>query len=122
MNPRPFMPGCAKDDRWPKMLLFLVTAALFTDTFLYDMVAPFLPGVVKAQQASEAKIGLLFGAYAFALLAATPLMAVIAHCFSIRGPLLGGLVALAASMSILGCSTAYGFLVAGRFLQGAASA
>jgi predicted MFS family arabinose efflux permease len=122
MKPELLMPGADKDDRWPKMVLLLITLALFTDTFLYDMVAPFLPGIVKAHQASEAKIGMLFGAYAFALLAATPLMAYCAHRWSVRGPLLGGLLGLAASMILLGCSIDFGLLVGGRLLQGASSA
>jgi DHA1 family solute carrier family 18 vesicular amine transporter 1/2 len=113
----------ATENRTPKLLVLLLSAALFTDTLLYDMVAPFLPGIVKSQyEGTPAAIGLLFGAYALGLLAATPLMAFLAHRFSSRGPLVCGLLGLASSMALLGSGTHYVALFAGRLLEGIAGA
>jgi MFS family permease len=51
----------------------MVTLALFTDMAVYDMVVPFLPDYARPWGVGEAELGLLFGAYAAALLATVPL-------------------------------------------------
>src|SRR5260370_34889466 len=56
-----------------RVTLGLVTCAIFADTFVYDMVVPFLPDYLKKWALGEAEVGLLFGSYALALLGTAPL-------------------------------------------------
>ena len=117
------MLGSANENRSPRIVVLLLTGALFTDTLLYDMVAPFLPGILKTQHdSSPATIGLFFGAYALGLLAATPIMAFLAHRLSSQRLLVFGLLGLTLSMILLGSGTHHVALVAGRILQGVSSA
>ncbi len=55
----------------PAALLFVVGLAFFTDSVLYYLLVPLLPHYAKTLGLSQMEVGVLFGAYASAILAGT---------------------------------------------------
>jgi len=107
--------------------LFLVTsvsAAVFTDLFLYGIVVPVLPFALTTRVGIKPEdvqtwVSILLAVYGAALLAASPVCGWLAdRTESRRAPLLGGLFALAGSTVLLTVGNSIGILVAGRVLQG----
>ena len=115
--------GAAQSEFSRGATLAAVTVAIFTDMLLYDMVVPFLPAsLVRLGADSDFAVGLLFGAYAVSLLAATPLCGIAADRYGRRGPILAGIFGLVAATLLYSVSTSYWGMVVARMLQGAAGA
>lgn len=102
--------------------VFTVSAALFADSLLYSAVVPVLPLYAREHGASTTAIGLLFASYAAALLAMTPLAALISETVGHRRMLVAGCAAVTAATLLFATAESYGELLAGRSLQGAAAA
>jgi MFS family permease len=106
----------------PRLTLVLVTAALFTDTLLYDMVVPFLPEHLRGLDVAEAQIGLVFGGYPVGLLLATPIAGIVADRWDRRRLLLAALLGVAGATILYPLGRTVPELVAIRFLQGVSGA
>ncbi len=100
----------------------VVSAALFADSLLYSAVVPVLPVYAEENGASTAAIGLLFASYAAALLAATPVVAVVGDIVGQRRMLVAGMTAVTVATLLFAVADSYGGLLAARSLQGAAAA
>lgn len=98
--------------------LIVVALALFTDTLLYYLLVPLLPGYARAFGLSPFQIGLLFGSYAVSLLAGTLPLGRLADRVGRRQPMLWGLVGLGATTLIFAFAHRFWLLVAARILQG----
>lgn len=83
----------------PRAAVVVVTLALAVDMFLYGSLVPLLP-VLPAVAGSSSAAGLLFAAYAVAMLVATPLVGRWVDRSGPRAPLLAGLIALAAATAL----------------------
>ncbi|GAB7341742.1 hypothetical protein MBLNU457_g0076t1 [Dothideomycetes sp. NU457] len=105
-------------------LVASVSAAVFTDIFLYGIVVPVLPFALTTRigispDDVQTWVSILLAVYGAALLAASPVCGWLAdRTESRRMPLLGGLFALAGSTVLLTVGNSIGVLVAGRVLQG----
>ena len=106
----------------PAAALVVVTLAIFTDMLLYGLAVPILPGRAAALGASESAIGFLFGSYALALLIVTPIFGLLADRLGRRGPMIWGLLGLAAATVMFAFATDYVGLLVARLLQGVAAA
>jgi MFS transporter, DHA1 family, solute carrier family 18 (vesicular amine transporter), member 1/2 len=106
----------------PTAALLVVTVAIFTDMFLYGLVVPILPGYAAAMGVSEWEVGVLFGSYALAVLAATPLFGAVSDRVGRRGPMVWGLLGLGAATVLFAFATDYLGLLAARVVQGIAAA
>lgn len=100
----------------------VVSAALFADSLLYSAVVPVLPVYAEENGASTAAIGLLFASYAAALLAATPVVAVVGDIVGQRRMLVAGMTAVTVATLLFAVADSYGGLLAARSLQGGAAA
>ena len=78
----------------PRAAVAVVTLALVVDMFLYGSLVPLLPEL-PAVAGSSGAAGLLFAAYAVAMLVATPVVGRWVDRSGPRAPLLAGLIALA---------------------------
>jgi len=99
----------------------VVALALFTDTFLYYLLVPILPAYAKAYHLSQMGVGLLFGSYAAALLAATFPMGRMADRVGRKAPMLWGLGGLGICTLLFAFAQHYWLLVFARALQGFAA-
>jgi len=106
----------------PTAALIVVCLALFTDMLIYGMVVPLVPTYVRTFGVSQGAIGLLFGSYAAALLPATPLFGLLADRVGRRGPLLWGLLGLAAATLLFAFAGSFPLLLLARVLQGISGA
>jgi len=102
-------------------VLGVVAYALFMDYFIYGLIVPLTP-LSPAGALSEDRLALLFGAYAFGVLAATPLFGYLGERIGYRTPMITG--ALLSGVAILLFSFAPNFpaLLLARLFQGAAAA
>src|SRR5438552_6865251 len=100
----------------------LVTAACFTDIVAYSIAVPVLPDLSTRLGASPTIIGLLFGSFGVTMLLVSMPMGAVSDRIGRRGPILGGLVALAASTLLFAYATALPALFAARLVQGAGDA
>ncbi len=106
----------------PRAALTVASLALFTDALLYGLAVPVLPLLASDQGASSVGVGLLFAAYAAALLAFTPIAGLAVDRLGTRSTMLAGLGALAAATLLLVVVAAPALLGAARALQGPAAA
>jgi DHA1 family solute carrier family 18 vesicular amine transporter 1/2 len=106
----------------PTAGLLVVTWAIFVDMLVYGLAVPIVPGYAAAMGVSESAIGVLLGSYAFALLVATPFCGPLSDRAGRRGPMVGGLVGLAAATLLFAFATDYVGLLAARLVQGLAAA
>ncbi|HET9834295.1 MAG TPA: MFS transporter [Vicinamibacterales bacterium] len=104
------------------LVVALVTAACFTDIVAYSIAVPVLPDLSRRLGASPAVIGLLFGSFGVTMLVVSLPMGAISDRIGRKGPMLAGLVALAASTLLFAYATALPALFAARLVQGAADA
>ncbi|KWX74763.1 MFS transporter [Paenibacillus jilunlii] len=105
-----------------KAALLVVGIAIFLDMLIYGLVVPILPKYASALGASQTEIGLLFGSYAIALFIATPIFGALSDRIGRRGPMLWGLLGLAAATLLFAFAEEYWMLIAARALQGLAAA
>src|SRR5438552_13991174 len=82
----------------------LVTFATFTDIVAYSIAIPVLPALSRRLGASPTMIGLLFGSFGVTLLTVSVPMGAISDRIGRKGPIVGGLVALAAASALFAVS------------------
>lgn len=95
--------------------------ALFTDMLVYGLAIPVLPLLPASVDAGPAATGALFATYALAMIVTTPLAGRIVDRRGPRGPLLVGLVGLAATTVLFALGTPFALLLLARALQGVAA-
>ena len=100
----------------------LVTAAVFTDILAYSIAVPVLPHLSRQFGASPTLIGLLFASFGVTLFAVSVPMGSFSDRVGRRLPLVGGLLALAASSVLFAFAPGMSWLFAARLVQGAADA
>ncbi len=100
----------------------VVGLAFFTDTVLYYLLVPLLPGYAKSFGLGPMGVAVLFGSYAVALLACTFPLGRLADRVGRRKPMLWGLVGLGATTILFAFSTSFPLLVLARVLQGVSAA
>jgi DHA1 family solute carrier family 18 vesicular amine transporter 1/2 len=100
----------------------LVTVAAFTDLVAYSIAVPVLPDLSGKLGASPTVIGLLFASFGLTLLLVSVPMGAVSDRIGRKGPLVAGLVALAASTVLFAFAERLSWLFAARLVQGAADA
>jgi multidrug resistance protein len=100
----------------------LVTFATFTDIVAYSIAVPVLPDLSRRLGASPTMIGLLFASFGVTVLAVSLPMGAISDRMGRKVPLVGGLLALAASTVMFAFAEELPALFAARLVQGAADA
>ena len=105
-----------------KKALFVVALAIFTDMFIHGMIVPILPIYAGSLGISQTALGFLFGSYALALLITTPIFGMISDKLGRRGPMLWGILGLAAATLLFAFANTFWFLLLARILQGCAAA
>ena len=98
----------------------LVTLATFADIVAYTVCVPVLPDLARRIGASPTVIGLLFGSFGATLLAVSIPMGTISDRTGRKGPLVAGMLALAAATFLFARATSLPLLFAARMVQGAA--
>jgi len=98
----------------------LVTLATFADIVAYTVCVPVLPDLARRIGASPTVIGLLFGSFGATLLAVSIPMGAISDRTGRKGPLVAGMLALAAATLLFARATSLPLLFAARMVQGAA--
>jgi DHA1 family solute carrier family 18 vesicular amine transporter 1/2 len=100
----------------------LVTLACFTDITAYSIAIPVLPDLSRRLGASPTMIGFLFGSFGVTLLTVSIPMGAISDRIGRKGPMVGGLIALAAATLLFAFADSLPWLFAARLVQGAADA
>jgi multidrug resistance protein len=104
------------------VIVALVALATFTDIVAYSVAIPVLPALSRHLGASPTMIGLLFASFGVTLLIVSIPMGRVSDRIGRRGPMVGGLLALAAATVLFAFATTLPWLFAARFVQGAADA
>jgi MFS transporter, DHA1 family, solute carrier family 18 (vesicular amine transporter), member 1/2 len=99
-------------------VILVVGLALFTDTFLYYLLVPLLPGIARQYALGPMGVGMLFGSYAACLLAATFPLGRLADRVGRRAPMLYGLLGLALATLLFAYAKHFWLLVLARAFQG----
>jgi hypothetical protein len=100
----------------------LVTFATFTDIVAYSIAIPVLPALSRQLGASPTMIGLLFGSFGVTLLVVSVPMGAVSDRIGRQGPMVAGLLALAAASLLFAYAETLPWLFAARLVQGAADA
>src|SRR5213593_2986193 len=100
----------------------LITFATFTDIVAYSIAVPVLPDLSRRLGASPTIIGLLFASFGVTLLTLSIPMGAVSDRIGRKGPMVGGLAALAAATLLFAFSDGLPWLFAARLVQGAADA
>src|SRR3954470_11200941 len=100
----------------------LVTFATFTDIVAYSVAVPVLPALSRTLGASPTMIGLLFASFGVTLLTMSMPMGAVSDRVGRKAPLVGGMLALAASTVLFAYADSLPWLFAARLVQGAADA
>lgn len=100
----------------------VVTLATFVDIVAYSVAVPVLPAFATTLGAGPTVIGFLFAAFGVTLLAVSIPLGALSDRIGRRGPMVGGLVALALSTLLFAFSQSLSWLFFARLIQGAASA
>jgi multidrug resistance protein len=103
-------------------LLAFVTFVIFIDALGYGVVVPVLPLYAKTLGVSDFKLGVLFAAYAIALLLGSIPFGMLTDQYGRRPFILFGMFAMAGSFVFYALSNAYWMLLLGRVLNGFAGA
>lgn len=115
-----------RSSKW--LIITTVSAAVFTDIFLYGIIVPVLPFALSsragvAQDSVQTWISVLLAVYGGALLVGAPISGWAADIMSSRRwSFLFGLVVLAGSTVLLTVGNSLGIIIAGRVLQGLSAA
>jgi multidrug resistance protein len=99
-----------------------VTLATFIDLVAYSVAVPVLPDLSQRLGASPTMIGLLFASFGATVLAVSMPMGAISDRVGRKGPMVGGLIALAAASVLFAYADALPLLFVARLVQGAADA
>ena len=117
--------------QWRSNTLFIVATVgigLFTDLFLYGLVVPILPSILRDRvgiphDQIQSNVSGLLAAYAAASVFTSPFAGVLADRLSSRqAPFLCGLMSLFLATALLSQGTSVPVLAVARILQGASSA
>src|SRR5579864_6817676 len=100
----------------------LVTYATFTDVVAYSIAVPVLPDLSRRLGASPTVIGLLFASFGVTLLTVSIPMGAVSDRVGRKGPIVGGLVALAAASLLFAFADGLPLLFVARLVQGGADA
>jgi MFS transporter, DHA1 family, solute carrier family 18 (vesicular amine transporter), member 1/2 len=100
----------------------LVTLATFVDLLTYSVAVPVLPDLATRLGASPTTIGFLFASFGVTLFGVSIPMGGLSDRIGRRAPMVGALVALAASTLLFAFATSLPWLFAARLVQGAADA
>lgn len=100
----------------------LITFAAFTDILAYSIAVPVLPDISRRFGASPTVIGLLFASFGLTVLVTSVPMGTISDRTGRKLPLVGGLLALAASSVLFAYAPSMSWLFVARLVQGAADA
>jgi len=100
----------------------LVTFATFTDIVAYAVAIPVLPDLSRRLGASPTTIGFLFASFGVTLVSVSIPAGALSDRSGRKGPIVGGLVALAAATQLFAVATSLPWLFAARLVQGAADA
>lgn len=100
----------------------LVTLGTFTDLLAYSIAVPVLPDVTARLGASPTVVGLLFASFGVTLLGVSIPVGSWSDRVGRRGPLVFGMLLLAASTLAFAYATSLPWLFVARLLQGAADA
>jgi MFS transporter, DHA1 family, solute carrier family 18 (vesicular amine transporter), member 1/2 len=100
----------------------IVTCATFTDILAYSIAVPVLPDLSRRLGASPTMIGFLFGSFGITLLTVSIPMGAVSDRTGRKTPLVFGMLALAASTTLLAFAHSLPSLFAARLVQGAADA
>jgi MFS transporter, DHA1 family, solute carrier family 18 (vesicular amine transporter), member 1/2 len=100
----------------------LVTFATFTDIVAYSIAIPVLPALSRQLGASPTMIGLLFGSFGVTLLIVSVPMGAVSDRIGRKGPIVAGLLALAAASLLFAYAQTLPWLFAARLVQGGADA
>jgi len=100
----------------------LITCATFTDLVAYSIAIPVLPDLSRKLGASPTMIGFLFASFGVTLLTISVPMGAVSDRIGRKGPLVGGLAALAAASLLFAFADSLPWLFAARLVQGAADA
>src|SRR5262249_36839540 len=103
-------------------IVAFVTFATFTDIIAYSVVVPVLPDLSRRFGASPTTIGLLFASFGLTLLATSVPMGAISDRIGRRGPIVGGLMGVAAATLLFAFAENLPWLFAARLVQGAGDA
>ncbi|KAI8149363.1 major facilitator superfamily domain-containing protein [Fennellomyces sp. T-0311] len=100
----------------------VVALTLFTDMLTYGAVLPVLPTlIIKKLKGNSSMVGFLFGCYAFGLLVATPVFAILSDKYQNRRlPMMAGCLGLVVSTLSFAAAETYPLLVIARVAQGVA--
>ena len=102
------------------VVLACITTATFTDLVAYSVAVPVLPDIATRFNASPTMIGLLFGSFGVTLLTLSLPMGLLSDRVGRKGPMMFGLVLLAASTLAFAYAQSLPMLFAARLVQGAA--
>lgn len=122
--PPPPPPFLLKQRSSTFFIVSTVCVATFTDIFLYGLIVPVMPFALTeragiAEDQVQRWNTILVACYGIALFFGSPIAGIYAdHTSSRRTPLMGGLIALAASTLLLCLGRSIAVFVAGRVLQG----
>jgi hypothetical protein len=117
--------------KWRSNTLFIVTTVgvgLFTDLFLYGLVVPILPSILRdkvgvSEKNIQSDVSGLLAAYAAASVVTSPFAGILADRLSSRqAPFLVGLLALLMATVLLFVGTTIPVLTIARVLQGVSAA
>ncbi|KAL0095354.1 major facilitator superfamily domain-containing protein [Phycomyces blakesleeanus] len=100
----------------------VVALTLFIDMLVYGVVIPCLPMlVIDRLKGNSTMVGFLFGCYAFGLLLATPVFAILSDKYQNRRyPMMAGMLGLVVSTLAFAIADTYVLLVLARVAQGVA--
>ncbi|KAI9322462.1 major facilitator superfamily domain-containing protein [Dichotomocladium elegans] len=100
----------------------VVAYTLFTDMLTYGAILPVLPTmIIQRLKGDSSMVGFLFGCYAFGLLVATPVFAILSDKYQNRRiPMMGGSFGLVISTLSFAAADSYPLLVIARVAQGVA--
>ncbi len=102
------------------LVLAAITTATFTDLVAYSVAVPVLPDYAARFDASPTVIGMLFASFGVTLLVLSIPMGAISDRIGRKGPMMVGLVMLAAATLAFAYAQSLPMLFAARLLQGAA--
>lgn len=102
--------------------LTLVAFATFADLVAYSIAVPVLPDLSRRLGATPSVVGLLFASFGLTLLVASIPMGALSDRIGRKGPLVGGMLLLAAGSALFAWSDSLPWLFAARLVQGTGDA